>query len=616
MEKNEKVSNLSLMNSPVLHLHWNVFEEVVKTIGSRHAESGGAIGGNDCGNTVSHFHFDMSSHNSAVTYSPDYKLLNRLFKSKWNPEGVRLRGFIHSHPGLMGRPSCGDEVYAERILQAIDDLDCLWLPIVNTVSDTGIFRMTPWVAYRRSKGVFLVKGKIQVMHVPEKSSLKIGPINVLEQFKLSGWEGSVSVPLNEVVIGEERSVSCAPRILQTKRLDSMNEKPAIVENLAKHADVFPVESANAGHDTFSGSFDIRNTFNRVQDVYDLSLMRTSRIIAIGAGGAADWLEAMARTGIGQFVMIDPDVVSETNLATQQTYRKDIGRPKVDCIAERIRDINPTARIIALQKSLDDLDDEEIRRLALDPINGQVPGRTLICGLTDNFFAQARVNRIALQFGLPSLCAQVYREGRGAEITFTYPGVTPGCHRCVLSSRYRYFLEQEQENDVTSHGTPIFATTRLNAIKGFLTLALLHHGSRHPRWGSMLSRIGKRNLVQLRMDPDFAETLGMKVFDCVFEKADRDKLFFDEVVWLPQDQECPQTGYHACPDCGGTGDLRDAIGKFTDTKLIPSTKLEADKKVSVVDVHKRLVVAEMYIRQATLGLPGNGGRRWGHISPSK
>ena len=85
---------------------------------------------------------------------------------------------------------------------------------------------------------------------------------------------------------------------------------------------------------------------------------------------------------------------------------------------------------------------------------------------------------------------------------------------------------------------------------------------------MLTRIGKRNLVQLRMDPDFAGTLGIKVFDRVFEGADQDRLFFDEAVWLPQDQECPETGYEPCPDCGGTGDLRYAVGKFNDTKLQP------------------------------------------------
>lgn len=515
---------------PVLVMHWIVLKHVIETIGKLRAESGGAIGVNSDGTEVRHFHFDETSRNSAVTYSPDYKLLNQLFKTQWNPKGIRLAGFIHSHPGRMNCPSYGDQIYAERILKAIEDLDRLWLPIINTVPDTGMFRLTPWVVYRAKRGVSVVRGKVQVAHPPKKSSFTVCGKAVLRAIV-------TDAPQDEIVVEKDAKIAAEPKVSYKARS--------------------------------TPSFDVANTFNRVQSTYDLGLMAKSRIIAVGAGGAADWLEQLARAGLGQFVMIDPDVVSETNLATQQTYRKDIDRPKVDCIAERVRDINPTSKTIAIQKSLDDLTDEEVERLAHDPIDGRDPFRTVICGLTDDFFAQARVNRIAIQMGLSSLCAQVYEEGRGAEITFTYPGVTPACHRCILSSRYRHFLELGKGNDVTSHGTPIFATARLNAIKGFLMLALLHHGSNHPRWGKMLSRIGDRNLIQLRMDPDFAETMRMTVFDRVFENADRDRLFFDEAVWLPQKQECPDTGYPACPDCGGTGDLRDAIGTFEDTRLTVS-----------------------------------------------
>jgi hypothetical protein len=224
--------------------------------------------------------------------------------------------------------------------------------------------------------------------------------------------------------------------------------------------------------------------------------------------------------------------------------------------------------VEFQKRLEDLSDDEIRKLSFDPLGGRESRRTVICGLTDNFEAQARVNRLALKYMLPSICAQVYAEGRGAEVTFAFPGVTPACHRCILSSRYKYYASPNNANTVTSDGTPIFSTTRLNAIKGFILLALLHHGSEHPRWGNMLLRIGKRNLVQIRMDPDIAVSLGLKGFDKVFENAGKERLFFDEVIWLPQDPECPATGYAVCPDCGGTGDLRHAAGKFEDTRSLP------------------------------------------------
>lgn len=559
MKKRKSITPNGEKATPLLTITVDVLNDFINTIGIRRAESGGAFGRNEDGRVINNFHFDKSSSNSAVTYSPDYKTLNQLFSDEWNPKGVRFSGFVHSHPGRMSRPSYGDEIYAERILKAIDDLDYLWLPIINTVPDTGEFRFTPWAAFPLEKGVEIVRGKVRVVQDTALKSMELSGLNFDEVLKLNG-------DLDEIVIdGKRISLKDTRTDIDSYRSRSRTSSTLTMDK------PFNVKIPVNRKEDIQNTFNIENTFNRVKYVYDLDLMRNSRIIAVGAGGAASWLEELARTGLGQFVLIDPDIVSETNLATQQTYRRDIGRYKVDCIAERIRDINPMTKAVALNKSLDDLSDEEIKRLAVDPIDDRQTHQTIICGLTDSFFAQARVNRIALQFGLPSLCAQVYKEGRGAEVTFTYPGVTPACHRCILSSRYSYFIEEKRNNNVTSHGTPIFSTTRLNAIKGFVILAMIHHGTDHPRWGNMLERIGKRNLIQIRMDPDFTEMIGIAVFDKVFQEADKERLFFDEVVWLPQDQECLRTGYPNCPDCGGTGDLRDSISSFENTQHLSISK---------------------------------------------
>lgn len=498
--------------TPILKMGLNVLAEIYRSIGKRPAESGGMLGGE--GEEISRYHFDETSRTSKATYTPDHVSLTSLLKNDWNPSNTRLKGFVHSHPGRFDRPSGGDKVYAGRILEAIDDLKLLWLPIVNTFPDTGRFSITPWAAVLDGDDVHIVKAQIEIISSDEDTD------------KIPGY-----------IMGQIETGTPLDKIVIRTKIEADKPKP-----------------------------DPDTTFDRVKDAYDLELMKGTRIIAVGAGGAAEWLEQMARAGTGQFVLIDPDTVSGTNLATQQTYRQDIGRAKVNCVAERILNINPAAKVVAIPKRLEELTDERIRSIASKPIDGCPPRKAIICGLTDNFFAQAQVNRIALQLGIPSICAQVYSEGRGAEITFTYPGVTAACHRCILSSRYRHYLEKGEGNMVTSHGTPIFATAMLNAVKGYVTLAIIHHGSNHPRWGSTLSRIGNRNLIQLRLDPDFADTLGMKVFDRVFEHADHGRLFFGEPVWLPQEQECPDTGYTHCPDCGGTGDLRHAVGKFHNTRL--------------------------------------------------
>lgn len=153
------------------------------------------------------------------------------------------------------------------------------------------------------------------------------------------------------------------------------------------------------------------------------------------------------------------------------------------------------------------------------------------------------------------------------------GAPATCHRCILAPRYEAYFSDGFTNDVTSRGTPIFATSRLNAIKGFLALALLHHAeddqppAEPTRFTGLARRIGDRNLLQIRMGPDLAETLGIKTFDRVFRHADHRSLLFDETIWRPQQPQAGAGGKPPCPDCGGTGNLRDARATFIDTRDI-------------------------------------------------
>lgn len=500
-------------NLPNLIVSESVIEHIRVTIGRHRAEQGGPLGGNRKSGIITEFHFDNSAHRTGATYSPNAELLNKLFAEEWNPHDINLLGFVHSHPPGFRQPSGGDIVYASEILAAIPELEHLFLPIVMTEPDDSSFSLLPFVALRDGE--------------------------------------SVKIKRTELVIISDDEV---------KKV--LSDKTDVKENFSE------VSITDAKSNGSSGKCSSK-IFQRVENAYDLGHLSDCRIVDFGTGGAADFIENIVRAGVGQIILVDKDTVSESNLATQQTYLRDVGRPKVECIAERLLQINPHVSVTAISRWLDDdFDDTELAMLLAGEIEGRKPKRTLLCGLTDNFYAQARINRLALQFGVPSICAQVYREGRGAEITFTYPGITPACHRCILSSRYRAFLEQNYQNEVTSHGTPIFATARLNAIKGFVALALLHHGTDHPRWGNLLKRIGCRNLVQLRLDPDFTETLGFDIFDRTFKDADADRLFFDEAIWLKQKAESPANGYdYHCPDCGGTGDLGLVIGTLGDTRVM-------------------------------------------------
>lgn len=75
-------------------------------------------------------------------------------------------------------------------------------------------------------------------------------------------------------------------------------------------------------------------------------LKNSTVAVFGVGGVGGYVvEALARSGVGGFVLFDDDKVCLTNINRQIiATRKTIGRKKVEVMAERILDINPKATV--------------------------------------------------------------------------------------------------------------------------------------------------------------------------------------------------------------------------------------------------------------------------------
>lgn len=78
----------------------------------------------------------------------------------------------------------------------------------------------------------------------------------------------------------------------------------------------------------------------------MELLGNKRVAVFGIGGVGGYVcEALVRSGIGAFDLIDDDKVCLTNLNRQIiATRKTIGQYKVDVMRERMLDINPNADI--------------------------------------------------------------------------------------------------------------------------------------------------------------------------------------------------------------------------------------------------------------------------------
>ncbi|ACB73542.1 tRNA threonylcarbamoyladenosine dehydratase [Opitutus terrae] len=80
----------------------------------------------------------------------------------------------------------------------------------------------------------------------------------------------------------------------------------------------------------------------------LERLRVAHVCVVGVGGVGSWaVEGLARSGVGALTLIDLDDVCVTNTNRQMpALASTVGRPKVEVLAERVRDINPECRVTA------------------------------------------------------------------------------------------------------------------------------------------------------------------------------------------------------------------------------------------------------------------------------
>lgn len=80
-------------------------------------------------------------------------------------------------------------------------------------------------------------------------------------------------------------------------------------------------------------------------------LAASTVMVLGVGGVgSNCMEALARGGVGHFVVVDHDVVQVSNINRQAiAFHSTIGRKKVDVARAMIADINPSAQVEALDR---------------------------------------------------------------------------------------------------------------------------------------------------------------------------------------------------------------------------------------------------------------------------
>jgi sulfur-carrier protein adenylyltransferase/sulfurtransferase len=140
-------------------------------------------------------------------------------------------------------------------------------------------------------------------------------------------------------------------------------------------------------------------------------LKEARVLVVGAGGlGCPVLTYLAAAGVGTLGVVDFDRVEVSNLHRQVLYTmQDIGQPKAQVAAERLRQQNPHIRVIAHPEGL-----HTGNALTL------LKDYHLVVDGSDNFPTRYLVNDACVLLGLPLVFGSIYKF-EGQVSVFNYQG---------------------------------------------------------------------------------------------------------------------------------------------------------------------------------------------------
>jgi sulfur-carrier protein adenylyltransferase/sulfurtransferase len=147
-------------------------------------------------------------------------------------------------------------------------------------------------------------------------------------------------------------------------------------------------------------------------------LKRAKVLCIGTGGLGAPLGLyLAAAGVGRIGVVDFDVVDKTNLQRQILFSsQDVGRPKIEAAAQRLRGLNPDIGIDTFETKLTSENALDIFRDYDIVVDG-----------TDNFPTRYLVNDASVLLKKPNVYGSIFRF-EGQITVFGYPDGP--CYRCL------------------------------------------------------------------------------------------------------------------------------------------------------------------------------------------
>lgn len=164
---------------------------------------------------------------------------------------------------------------------------------------------------------------------------------------------------------------------------------------------------------------------RVGALYPNEPLAMARAVIVGVGALGSTVaRSLAAAGVRQFVLVDPDLVKPGNVVRHEARLPDVGRAKVDAMAQILRETNPNVEVRTLYGTR--AEREAFERVLLDPSARP----TLVIATVALKAVDGQIDDVARRADtpLPVLHAWVMAEAQLLRAFVTIPGRT-ACVYC-------------------------------------------------------------------------------------------------------------------------------------------------------------------------------------------
>ena len=208
--------------------------------------------------------------------------------------------------------------------------------------------------------------------------------------------------------------------------------------------VFYRTDAERSHITVNFMDMFTRLFSRNTGLLESSIMNNKTALIVGCGSVGSFIALeLARAGVGRFVLVDSDTLEIHNICRHQLGFRDLGRFKVDAVADAIDNINPSAKVEGFRGIIQNLPSEYISNLE----DG------IIIGTGDNRESSAFANELAKVLNVPFVSTGCWQRAHAGECFYWYPNTHLPMYREAFAdlitderptSHQNYFADDNDE----------------------------------------------------------------------------------------------------------------------------------------------------------------------------